>query len=201
MLGQQASTNDNNRRWRFSMTTRPNKMGGNPKFDPEIVSYYEERLKRLRPVATTRTPSGQILDWIPIDAQVPHGKIATPPPMRKERAKVVSPTTLGVTFEMEDPRLQRGPEGTVPLLRRRFAMTQKLRTATRKRKVDGKRLLGRPDPGAPPDPAGYYHGTMAQSAICYGCDSVLAAWDPWCELAGDHTISKFGIQNYDNPQL
>jgi Neprosin len=174
-----------------------------PAIDEEIIRYHEERLKRLRVVATTRTPSGQILDWVPIESQDLHGRIATPPPTQQHRTKVASVTSMAATFEMQELRIERGPEGTVPLLRRRFALTKKLRNAARKRKVDGRRLqahCGSTVPDVPPDP-GYYHGTMGQSATCYGCEAVLAVWDPWCELAGDHSISQFGIQNYDNPQL
>jgi hypothetical protein len=102
---------------------QPNNVGVSPAFDPEIISYREERLKRLGPIATTHTPSGQILDWIPIEAQISHGKIATPliatPPFtHKERRRVASPTAMSISFEMEDPRLQQGPDGTVPVLRR-----------------------------------------------------------------------------------
>src|ERR1035441_7195731 len=115
-------------------------VGGHLTVDQEIVRYHEQRLKRLRPVATTRTPSGQVLDWVPIESQHPHGTIASPPPTREERTKVATATTMAGTFEMEDVS-QRGPEGTVPLLWRRFALTDKLRKASRKRKVDGRRRL------------------------------------------------------------
>jgi hypothetical protein len=170
--------------------------------NPEVVRYHEERLKRLQPVATTRTPSGQILDWVPIESQDPDRKIATPPPTPKDRTKVASATTMATTFEMDALHIQRGPEGTVPLLRQRFALTERVQKASRKRKVDGRRVMaqsGSSEPVAPPDLDGYYHGTFDQSVTCYGCESVLAVWNPCCELADDHSISQFGIQNYYNP--
>ena len=172
--------------------------------DHEVIRYHEERLKRLRVVATTRTPSGQILDWVPIESQDPNGTIATPPPATRHRTKVASATGMLATLETHSPGIEHGPEGTVPLRRRRVPATKKLHHTSHKRKVDGRRIRQQFESspsGGFADPAGYYHGTMGQSTTCYGCESVLAVWDPWCELSADHSISQFGIQNYDNPQL
>ena len=50
-----------------------------PQLNPEILKWFEERRGRLKVIKTTRTPSGQMIDWIPIESQSPT-KIATPPP-------------------------------------------------------------------------------------------------------------------------
>src|SRR5262245_45898108 len=42
--------------------------------------YFERRAARLPIVTTTRTPHGQILDWIDPQSQVLDGKLAVPPP-------------------------------------------------------------------------------------------------------------------------
>src|SRR5215469_5755586 len=87
----------------------------------EVRTYFERRRSRLKIVKTTRTPSGQILDWVPIETQVPDGKIASPPPsppmaiLQGERHYAV------VTFELEDDRVERGPRGTVPVLAKDFS--------------------------------------------------------------------------------
>jgi hypothetical protein len=39
------------------------------KLRDEFHAYFEKRRKRLEIVKTTRTPSGQILDWVPVDSQ------------------------------------------------------------------------------------------------------------------------------------
>ena len=59
----------------------------------EIRDYLRSRRERLDVVKTTRTPNGQVLDWIPIESQV-RGKIADPPsegerikPIRGRRAE------------------------------------------------------------------------------------------------------------------
>jgi Neprosin len=184
-------------------TGRPHKYSPLPATDEEIVRFFEEQRKRLPVFKTTRTPSGQVLDWIPVEAQHPHGKIATPPPARESQGRAVEPSRRAATFEMNDTRIERGPDGTVPVLRRDFSrlhVTGKLSDYPRKRKVDGRWLTPRADkpPVADPDPFGYYHATSAQWAIGYGCEAVLNMWDPYTEFSSDHSISQFGMQNYDN---
>jgi hypothetical protein len=181
---------------------RPHKYSPMPATNEEIVRFFEEQRKRLPVVKTTSTPSGQILDWVPIESQQPQGKIATPPPSPKGREQGADPTRHAATFEMDDPRVERGPAGTVPVLRRDFSrlhVTGDLRNYPRKRKVDGRRLMPRADkpPVGDPDPFGYYHTTSAQWNTCYGCQAVQNMWDPYCEFSGDHSISQFGMQNYD----
>jgi Neprosin len=169
-----------------------------PALNPDVVDYYVQRRKRLEVVKTTQTPSGQVIDWIPIESQ---GPIATPPPHPpkvESRCDAVRSTAIEARFELEMPGVERGPEGTVPIARPRMHLAGT--GAFRKRHVDGRRLMNDPR-FPPPDPFGFYHATAAASVTCYGCLSVLSLWDPHTENDGDHTISQFGIQNFDNPQL
>ncbi|WP_437622865.1 hypothetical protein [Sorangium sp. So ce1151] len=63
-------------------------------------------------VATTVTPDGQVIDWIPIASQTPDGKIASPP--------TASPTSAAAAGSPTEAQLgPRGPAGTVPVLRPR----------------------------------------------------------------------------------
>src|SRR6266849_5565128 len=48
-----------------------------------LSNYFRRRSDRLEVVSTTRTPKGQIIDWVPIDKQRPGGRIAVPPPVPK----------------------------------------------------------------------------------------------------------------------
>jgi hypothetical protein len=166
----------------------------------------EESRRRMKVVKTTRTPAGQIIDWVPIESQVAKGKIATPPPTPKTMREVADSNHRAALFEMSGANIERGPAGTVPLLRRDFShLTERGegRVRERKRKVDGRRLTPHPSrpPFAAPDPFGYYHATSSEYATCYGCQATLNVWAPTCEFSGDHSISQFGIQNYDNPKL
>jgi len=81
-----------------------------------IVAHFDDRQRRLDVVATTRTHTGQIVDWVPRDSQV-RGKVATPPeetreavPGGRQRAKLAVPI-----LALEGAKL--GPAGTVPIAR------------------------------------------------------------------------------------
>jgi len=50
------------------------------KNERELRDYFDGHLARLDVIKTTKTPSGQILDWIKIESQLPTGKVASPPP-------------------------------------------------------------------------------------------------------------------------
>jgi surface antigen len=50
--------------------------------NPELVDWLKARQASLKIVKTTTTPSGQTIDWVPIESQQPSGKIATAPPYR-----------------------------------------------------------------------------------------------------------------------
>jgi hypothetical protein len=183
--------------------TRPRRPSPHQATSEEILRFFETRRQLLPAVRTTRTPSGQVLDWVPIEAQVPGGAIASPPPGRSGRRPTVEPTRRAASFELDDPRVERGPAGTIPVLRRDFSrlhVTERLADYPRKRKVDGRHLTPRADRqpvGTDPNPFGYYHATSAQWATCFGCEAVLNMWDPYCEFSADHSISQFGLQNYD----
>ena len=89
------------------------------KLNPELTQWLATRQSALKIAKTTTTPSGHTLDWIPIESQDPTGKIASPPavtslPVRLEDKEKPA---LPVTLELDDPKVERGPAGTVPLLR------------------------------------------------------------------------------------
>jgi len=175
--------------------------------DENIIKYHKERLDRLPIIMTTRTPSGQILDWIPREAQCPQGKVATPPPSETRTTQVAGVHSMAATFEMNDLRIERGPAGTVPLLRRRFNFADKLSSSSLKRKARGRRSTpwnawahGRL-PADPAPPSGFYHcGGSAGVNPCHGCESVLGVWDPWCQNWDDHSLSQLLLLNSENSQ-
>jgi hypothetical protein len=154
-------------------------------------------------IRTTRTSAGRLLDWVPIESQTPDGTIATPPP-----ASSVTPATAGeqsdaqatvpaplaeisrVSFAIPEDR---GPEGTVPILR--DMPGHRSRVMARGADKKGVRRNGTADP------AGYYHALSGQDNVCYGCSTFISVYDPYVQFPNDHSIMQLGIQNYDNPQL
>src|SRR6185312_13602187 len=95
-----------------------------PSANREISDWFRQRHSRRTIVKTTTTHGGETLDWIPIESQHPRGRIATPPPP-------IEPHTLTdaelahATFELDHPHAERGPSGTVPILRKRLHMVGK----------------------------------------------------------------------------
>jgi hypothetical protein len=169
----------------------------------ELGTWFARRQSLLKVVKTTTTPAGKVLDWIPIESQHPQGKIATPPPAADLRVPAddrVSP----VSFELDDPRVERGPPGTVPVLRKdptKIAAGVTLTDYLSKRgglAVNRARRTGGP---ADPNPFGYFHATSGQSTILFGCDGWLNVWQPATHNSNDHSIMQCGLQNYDKPQL
>jgi len=180
------------------------------KLNPELTQWLATRQSALKIAKTTTTPSGQTLDWIPIESQDPTGKIASPPavtslPVRLEDKER---TALPVTLELDDPKVERGPAGTVPLLRPNLSVLTKtiaLKDFLVKR---GGLFVNKDRPNkkpTDPNPFGYFHGTDGQSTKAYGCDFFLNVWDPSINNpAGpgdDHSILQTWLQNYDKPEL
>ena len=72
-----------------------------------VRKYIAERKRRRNVQATTRTDSGQLIDWIP---RSDDGSVDPPP----AAVRSLPPGTQRVRTELEDQPWARGPEGTVP---------------------------------------------------------------------------------------
>ncbi len=199
--------------------------------NPALVQWLNARQSALKIVKTTTTPSGQTIDWVPIESQHPSGKIASPPvaalahtaPTEIARAEesmkavdalkrpvaVEDKQEVGaVTFEFDNPGVERGPAGTVPILRPDISrFRQDVSIEQLHRKLGGLKVnAGRPSGGpTDPDPAGYFHDTDSQSIKCYGWDGRFSMWDPTINnpngAGNDHSILQVWLQNYSKPQL
>jgi len=187
--------------------TKPRKGPDNYRaFEKEIRDYFENRHKRLEIVATTRTPSGQLLDWVPIESQLKSGKIATPPPDRdiviprgKRRAALAK-------FELEHRTAKRGPTGTVPILRKDLSKIRVVRSLGEYLSKHGR------SPGQHvrlnngfyllmPDPLGNHHYTMtSQSITCFGGEGNISAFDPYTGSSTDFSVMQIGLANDDTGQ-
>jgi hypothetical protein len=182
--------------------TIPPRQPAPPPLNPEIARYFQARQARLKPVHTTQTESGQTLDWVPIESQLPAGaKIATPP---GPRSIAPDPKTATIEFELLNPKTDRGPSGTIPILRKNLAALHDTRTlAERLAKPGGANLNpNRPDKTPlPPSSATFFHAQSEQTINCLGCETWLNVWQPYVELSNDHSIMQLGLQNHDRPQL
>jgi len=165
----------------------------------QLGDYFERRAARLKVVATTRTPGGQTLDWIPIESQHPKGKIATPPPTRELREPTRGGRRIALTtFELEQPEAKHGPEGTVPVLRKNVKRLIYDKTLgdylskhghrTRTLLLDGRYGLELPEVGSPHD-----YATTAQNVTCYGGEGFISAYDPYTWYSDEFSLGQIAL--------
>lgn len=163
-----------------------------------LRGYFEKRAARLKVVATTRTPSGQILDWVPIESQHPSGRIAKPPPDARVREEGGSRKVRFATFELEERDAKRGPEGTVPILRKDLSKLRynkslsdylsKHGKPTRTLLMDGKHPLQFPEVGSPHD-----YAATSQSVTCYGGEGYISAYDPYTWYSDEFSLGQIAM--------
>jgi len=194
--------------------------------NPELVNWLKARQSTLKIVKTTTTPSGRTIDWVPIESQHPSGVIATPPPLalahvapaenhrleetlhipgsvKRPVAAEEQQHVQSITFELDNPAVERGPAGTVPILRPDISrLPQNISVENLHRKLGGvrvNRLRANSQP-TDPDPAGYFHNTDSQSGKFYGWDGRFNVWDPTINnpngAGNDHSILQVWLQNY-----
>ncbi len=165
----------------------------------DLIEYFEHRASRLKVVETTKTPSGQVLDWIDIHSQHPGRKIAKPPPAPKiDTARQRGRATQMARFELQEKGSRRGPEGTVPILRTnskklRFAKTldeflSKHGHRTVTRYYDG-HPLEQPETGGPHD-----YGATAQSINCLGGEGLISLFDPYTAHSDEFSLSQIALE-------
>ena len=164
-----------------------------------LRDYFEDRAARLEVVATTRTPRGQILDWVPIESQIRRGKIAEPPPQTrlKDDARGARKVKL-TTFELEYPDAKRGPAGTVPILRKDLSKLRYTKPlgdfltkhghGTRTMLLDGWHSLELPEVGSPHD-----YAATAQSVTNYGGEGYISAYDPYTWYSDEFSLGQIGV--------
>lgn len=178
---------------------------GAPEIDPkkiraEMHGYFRKRQKQLEIVKTTRTPSGQILDWVPIKSQLPKGKRLAKPPSDsvpfepgsgKQRAKPVM-------FELEHPDAVLGPEGTVPIPRRNLKNLRMTRPLREHLSKHGHRTYEmfideRDSVEVPADGSAHEYGYSSQWVTCYGAEGNLAAFDPYVHRSDEFSLLQVAL--------
>src|SRR5947209_11541522 len=144
------------------------------RFQREIVEYFEHRLKHLQIVKTTITPRGQTIDWIPIESQHPRGEIASPPPsLTRTRATETSQSEHPehiAKAELEYSDVERGPEGTVPILRKNLqalGYTKSLKKYLSKSRGHHIMSLGGIGLPAPEEDGTHRYAASKESIICF----------------------------------
>jgi hypothetical protein len=176
--------------------------------NPELVQWLNERQQSLQIKKTTVTPSGTTIDWVPIESQVASGKIATAPPAPPARVDDPRHPAKPVTFELDDTSVERGPEGTVPIVRPDLSqLTKSIALDDYLTKRGGLRVNRNRSGKVPadPSPAGYFHNMVSQDGLFYGWDGAFNVWDPAINIPGggdgtDHSILQVWLQTDNQVQ-
>ncbi len=165
----------------------------------EIRDYFKTRLEGLEVVKTTRTPSGQTLDWVDIESQVARGKIADPPsdsirlkPVRGRRAEEP------VKFELEQAEAVRGPAGTVPIARKNLQRVPSWKNLEQYLSKHGRRTYTiETEDGhkieVPADGSVHDYASTQQSVTAYGTEGALSAFDPYTEWSDEFSLLQLGL--------
>lgn len=170
------------------------------KFREELTEYFQARRRRLEIVKTTRTPSGQILDWVPIKSQLRTGAKLASPPSESVSLQLGSGRrrVKPVRFELEDSRVSLGPEGTVPIPRRdirKLRFVRPLRDHLSKHGHQTYTMYIDEDDSVevPADGTVHEYGYSSQWITCYGADGNLAAFDPYLHRADEFSLLQVAL--------
>jgi hypothetical protein len=166
----------------------------------EIVAYFEDRVARLQIEKTTTTPRGQTLDWVPIESQFPRREIAgPPPPVSVEKGSRRYAESLAIC-ELERKGVERGPKGTVPILRKKLdalGFTKPLKKYLSKSFGHRMMQLGGMTLPAPEEDGNHRYGYHGQSVLCFGGQGQFSVFDPYTESSDDFSLIQIGLSNSD----
>jgi hypothetical protein len=171
----------------------------------EIQEYLRARQAARRVVTTTRTQQGQELDWIDVASQAPGGRVAEPPSEDSESNPYAqnSPddysrwTHSHAQFELERDPTARGPQGTVPIVRRslRVRPTGTLQEFLSKhgRPTFLMRLNDDVEIPMPSDNSKHVYAYSNQSVTCYGGEGNINVWSPYIQWSDEMTLGQIAV--------
>jgi Neprosin len=165
----------------------------------EIHQYLADRYARREVVSRTATKGGLELDWVPIESQLHEDKLADPPeedrPLEvageKRRAELMR-------FELEVEGAERGPEGTIPMVRKRI---ERIRPVVGlndwlAKGIRAHQLTAADDPrqiALPQDGGTHKYANTGQSVTAYGTEGNINAWDPYVEWSDEFSLGQLGL--------
>jgi hypothetical protein len=167
----------------------------------EVRQYLRDRQARREVVAATRTPLGQVIDWVPAAE-----KRADPPDEDRPGLEVPEGPAEGrelrpveaSRFELEEESAELGPPGTVPVLHvdpDAITWTGTLQEFLSK---DGRILAMRPDGDgdgllSPEDETSHKYAYSAQWVECFGTEGNVNAWDPYVQRDVEFSLGQTAL--------
>lgn len=173
----------------------------------EIRQYLRDRQARREVVATTRTPSGVDLDWVPVESQLARGRPADPPggdgpaiPGR-DRRRPERP----VTSELARRGARLGPAGTVPMVRLDVEAIRPAGTLQDWLSKDGVHRRAAPDDDPddvlfPEEATTHRYAFSRQVVTCFGTEGLINAWDPFVEWSNEFSLGQLSLSRGDGGQ-
>lgn len=169
----------------------------------EIRAHFEARLGRLEVVATTVTEHGQMVDWVRPDSQAHGAALAAAPPNPKSKGLDYAARRYpeeAVLTALQMPNAERGPMGTVPVIRKnldglsfRYDLKRFL-SKTHGHRVTTLHGLAYPAPEAD---GSHRYGSSAQDVTAFGAEGVFSCFDPYLETEGDFSLIQVALSNSD----
>jgi len=176
-----------------------------------IRQYLSDRRSRLEIVATTRTPRGQVLDWVPVESLAPDGVVADPPDEGGLDLRFLDEPADGeevrqarlVNFELQEEGVDRGPRGTVPVVRWDLDAITSTKTLQDFLSKHGRVARLRPDGfgdvAFPEDATVHKYAYSAQWVTAYGCEGNINAWDPYLEWSNEFSLGQCALARGSGP--
>jgi hypothetical protein len=175
-----------------------------------IIDFFARRQMRYDVVATTKTKSGQIIDWIKPEGQVPDGKVATAPPeklaeIKKPKSVLDNPyldTDLPKALqernlqdapantELQIDKSVMGPKGTVPIVR--FDVESYLKENITYLPEDPVEILTKAPPPAP-EANDRYYAVWQRFGDVYGSIGRINIWNTTGPLGGETSIAQVAV--------
>jgi hypothetical protein len=187
---------------------KPEEKGGTAEAERQrradrIRNYFQERGTQRSVVTTTHTKSGQTIDWIRPESQIPEGqKLAVAPtatggvrtpPGNKTKIDVYTkaPSTNDRVAKTEvqlDPEA-RGPAGTVPVVR--FDVETYLKTV-QDLPENPADVFKKPPPPSP-DSNNRYYGVWQRFDTFFGTSGRINIWDTAGPVSGETSIAQTAV--------
>lgn len=149
----------------------------------------------LKVLKTTTNPDGSVIDWVPIHSQIINGEIAAPPPLPVDTLSAPNQTTFQPWAALQAEGPDRGPEGTVPILRQGSISAADLKT-----------IKGPPiDPEHMPEfkadaPGDHWYASSAQGVSNHGGSASFSLYRAWTQSNEDFSLLQTAVLRRDVPK-
>lgn len=176
----------------------------------KIIDYFSERQKRYDVIATTKTQTGQIIDWVRPESQVSSGVVATPPSQkitttRNPKSELKNPSLdkdlpkdlqelsrkdASAKTEVQLDKSALGPKGTVPIVR--FNVESYLKENPTYLPKDPLEILTKTPPPSPASNDRYYVAWQ-RSGDVFGSIGRINIWNTTGPVGGETSIAQVAV--------